>query len=323
MIPMQGSSRSNAFMKSTNVRAKELPLVVAAAGLRAIEPWSPELTARLAATLMFRTTRRPSPPAERALLAGGERFTVRSGGRSLAAWTFGDGPTVLLVHGWNGRGGQLGAFVPALLARGFRVVTFDAPGHGESSGHDSSILAIANAIDDVISATASLFAPLQGIIGHSLGGAAITYAMSRAIARPRASNERALREALPARRFALVAPPIDLRDFVAGFSRAARLNDGTRHRIEGRIEEQLAISIDELYGPSLAEELRAPALIVHDEDDREVPIRCGRLLAAAWPGAELVVTRGLGHHRILRDPRVVEDVVAFVTERDLRAPGTY
>ena len=317
---MQRGSHLIAHKKSTNVRAKNLPLIVAAAGLRAIESWSPELTARLAATLMYRTTRRPSPPAERALHAGGERFTVRSGGRSLAAWTFGDGPTVLLVHGWNGRGGQLGAFVQPLLARGFRVVTFDAPGHGESEGHDSSMVAIADAIDDVIGATASLFAPLQGIIGHSLGAAAVTYAMSRAATRPRASNERALREELPARRFALVAPPIDLRDFVAGFSQAVRLNEATRHRIVGRIEKQFAISIDELYGPSLAEELHAPVLVVHDEDDREVPVRCGQLLAAAWPGAELVVTRGLGHHRILRDPRVVEDVVEFVTASDRRAP---
>jgi pimeloyl-ACP methyl ester carboxylesterase len=53
-------------------------------------------------------------------------------------------------------------------------------------------------------------------------------------------------------------------------------------------------------------------LIVHDEDDDEVPFVRGEALANAWPGARLHVTRGLGHRRILRDPDVVSHVCAFI-----------
>ena len=50
--------------------------------------------------------------------------------------------------------------------------------------------------------------------------------------------------------------------------------------------------------------------MIHDQDDREVPLPHGERLAAAWPGARLVTTTGLGHRRILRDPAVLDAVVA-------------
>ena len=71
---------------------------------------------------------------------------MSAGGQRVAGWSWGDGPAVYLVHGWAGVGGQLAAFVPPLLAGGFRVVTFDAPGHGASAGRRSSIIHFADAL---------------------------------------------------------------------------------------------------------------------------------------------------------------------------------
>jgi pimeloyl-ACP methyl ester carboxylesterase len=61
--------------------------------------------------------------------------------------------------------------------------------------------------------------------------------------------------------------------------------------------------------------MRAPLLVMHDEQDRAVPVECGAILAEAWPGAELTKTQGLGHNRILRDPKAIADAVAFVRGR--------
>jgi pimeloyl-ACP methyl ester carboxylesterase len=58
--------------------------------------------------------------------------------------------------------------------------------------------------------------------------------------------------------------------------------------------------------------MNAPLLVIHDEDDREMPIRSGELVARSWPRAELVRTSGLGHRRILRDAGVIERTVEFV-----------
>lgn len=301
--------------KSTNVRIRPGdPFAVRAmgAGLRALEAGSPALAARFGVELMFRTTRQSAAEEERAALARGERFSVYSRAGRLAAWSFGTGPTVLLVHGWNGRGGQLHAFIAPLMARGFRVVTFDAPGHGESPGQRSSMPDFADALDAMLVAVGSPFVPIQAVVAHSMGGAAVTYAMSRYRRAPPTERERLVQEDLPVRRFAFVAPPVDLGDFVGGFTRRVGLTEGTATALRRRIESRLEMSLDELYAPTLARQMNAPLLVVHDEGDREVPLRCGRLLASAWPGAKLEVTHGLGHSRILRDPGVVDRIASFV-----------
>jgi len=62
---------------------------------------------------------------------------------------------------------------------------------------------------------------------------------------------------------------------------------------------------------AIAPRMEMPLLVVHDENDRFVPHVEGVCLADGWPGAELVTTTGLGHHRLLRDPMVVGRVTDF------------
>jgi len=44
------------------------------------------------------------------------------------------------------------------------------------------------------------------------------------------------------------------------------------------------------------------------------PVSDGAAIAAAWPGARLRVTTGLGHRRMLSDPAVVAEAIAFLTD---------
>ena len=112
-----------------------------------------------------------SPPAQRrtraeeAVLAAGKSFRVRTPGGRLAAWSWGSGPRVLLVHGWGGHAGRLSRFVEPLVAAGFSVVAFDAPAHGDSSGRRSSLPDFVDAILAVAAATG----PVTAVIAHSMG----------------------------------------------------------------------------------------------------------------------------------------------------------
>jgi pimeloyl-ACP methyl ester carboxylesterase len=284
-----------------------------AAGMSLADALSSELAARVGERVMFRTQRRAQPEGERALLERARFSTVSSAYGRLPIWRWGNGPGVLLVHGWNGRGAQLGALVEPLVHAGYEVVTFDAPGHGLAEGRESSLLHFADAIETVIDAVRPVFGPLHAIVTHSMGGPATVYAMSRFQRRSPLGVERELREAeLPARRFALVAPPIDVGDFIKSFASATSIGVEAERLLRRRIEHRFGVAIDELYAPTLARRMDAPALVIHDADDREVPASRGRTLADAWPGAELHETRGLGHVRILRDPGVVDRIVRFV-----------
>eukprot|EP01034_Spumella_vulgaris_P005112 gene5112-6525_t len=50
-----------------------------------------------------------------------------------------------------------------------------------------------------------------------------------------------------------------------------------------------------------------PALVVHDEDDEEIPFEHALALAAVLPRGELRRTRGYGHHLVLRSASVIDE----------------
>jgi pimeloyl-ACP methyl ester carboxylesterase len=53
-------------------------------------------------------------------------------------------------------------------------------------------------------------------------------------------------------------------------------------------------------------------LVIHDRQDREVPIAEGRRHLRNWPHARLMETSGLGHSRMLNDPSVISVAVDFI-----------
>ena len=63
--------------------------------------------------------------------------------------------TVLIIHGYGSYGYKFEQYVAPLLKRGFRVLIFDAPGHGLSQGKYINIILYLNAIEQVIKALKS------------------------------------------------------------------------------------------------------------------------------------------------------------------------
>src|SRR5262245_63019570 len=78
---------------------------------RILSAVSPDLAARLAERLLLAPPRARRRTTELALLASARARPMRVGGRRIETWMWGRGPRVLLVHGWGGRGAELGAFV--------------------------------------------------------------------------------------------------------------------------------------------------------------------------------------------------------------------
>jgi len=284
--------------KSTIVRSSREPrlLLFIRAGHRALSALAPERAARRAERL-FLTPPRPRRPAEEIdLLRTARARPMSVGARRIETWVWGAGPTVLLAHGWGGRGAQLGRFVAPLVARGFSVVTLDAPGHGAS---DSGTVTLPE-MTDAVRAVAALRAPLAGIVAHSLGATAVA---------------RALYEGLDVGALVLVSPAADLSGPAARFTDTLGFSRAVRERMHRRIEDRVGRSWSAFDVTALAPVLSVPLLVIHDGGDAEIPWQHGRVITRAWRGASLLMTDGLGHARILRDPDVIAAAVAFVAAR--------
>jgi len=263
-------------------------------GFRAVQAISPALAAGAAERLFFTPPRRGDTPETEAFLATGERFILPVGQRTVMGWRWGSGPVVYLAHGWGGRGGRLGAFAPPLLAAGCAVVTWDAPGHGASDRGLSSMPDFARTLTAVVASQG----PAHAIVAHSMGASAATLAASLGVATDR---------------FVFLAPAANPPAFATAFGRALGARPEVMDRARVRSERRIRFSWAGLDVPQMAERMSAPLLVVHDRGDLVVAFADGERIAAAWPGARLVETEGLGHGGVVRDARVVAEVVDFVT----------
>ncbi|NIQ56383.1 MAG: alpha/beta fold hydrolase [Gemmatimonadetes bacterium] len=213
--------------------------------------------------------------------------------------TWGDGPPVYLVHGWGGWRGQLGAFVEPLLNRGCRVVAYDAPSHGDSGpGRHGARRTTGLEMMEALQAVVAEFGPPAGVVGHSLGGAVTVWALDDGL--------------ITAPRLGLVAPTIGPIPFIEALVRHLGLSSRTQLAMLAYLESLLGKPADQFDARHVAVAL-PPTLVVHDRGDREVPYAEGVELVEAWPTADLMTTEDLGHRRILRDPKVVDRVAAFVS----------
>ena len=61
--------------------------------------------------------------------------------------------------------------------------------------------------------------------------------------------------------------------------------------------------------------LATRALVIHDRNDKEIPLEDGLAVAAGWKGAAMLITERFGHRRIMLASEVVQAVVAFLRSR--------
>ncbi|APE37984.1 alpha/beta hydrolase [Nocardia mangyaensis] len=84
--------------------------------------------------------------------------------------TGGEGPAVVFVHGAGMDHTMFDTQVKALTAGGYRVVTWDLRGHGESLLAPGARFAAADALDDLAALLRECEIDRAVLVGHSLGG---------------------------------------------------------------------------------------------------------------------------------------------------------
>ncbi|WP_329284814.1 alpha/beta hydrolase [Streptomyces sp. NBC_00691] len=262
---------------------------------------APGAAGRWAFRLFVRPLGRARPkPEEEALLAAARTGRLQVRGKDVVTYAWGDGRRpVLLVHGWSSRASRLGAFAEALLERGYSPVAFDVPGHGASPGRDSNIVEYR----EIIRQLHARHGDFDAVVAHSFGALASLFA---------------LRDGVRTARFVGIGGVGSFDLLVKGFQSALGVDDRVLRCMRDHVERRVAPDepgIWDRFGSDRApEELGAPVLLFHDEDDDMVPLVHSRgLVRAHGDRARLVVTRGLGHRRILRDPRVIGEAVEFLT----------
>jgi pimeloyl-ACP methyl ester carboxylesterase len=285
------------IQKSTIVRAASSPAPVRTA-FRLLERFAPGLGARWAERIWF-TLPKPGSPPEPAH-PGARRFLTFVDGHAVAGEAWGDGPPVYLVHGWGGRRDQFTAFVGPLLADGYSVIAFDMPSHGDSapgaSGPRSSTFP---EFTRALQAVVAQHGRPHAVVAHSAGAMATAAALC---------------DGMTADRVVMLSPMASAVSQLRQFAAVLAIGPRTLERLTVRVERRVGAPMRHFDVPELGRAVAMPpTLVVHDRNDRSTSVTDGAAIAAAWPGARLKVTSGLGHNRLLRSPDVVAEVVDFVS----------
>jgi pimeloyl-ACP methyl ester carboxylesterase len=223
-------------------------------------------------------------------------------GHRIAGESWGQGPTVYLVHGWGGCRAHMAVFVKPLVQAGHRVIAFDLPSHNESdpgalAPGRSTIVECAEAVRAIVLA----HGPARAIIGHSLGAKASALAVARGA---------------PTERLLFLAPMGEFSWYLDVFAERHGYGGRIRARMHRRLDQRIGMPLlDTDIDKTAASTGHPPLLLIHDPDDPDSLYATSERIAQVWPGARLHATRGLGrlaHYRILRHRPAINAGVEFI-----------
>ena len=257
---------------------------------------SPKLTTFLAAKLFTTPVKHKMPKRELEMDKNSrqEILFVPKINKSVIVYHYGIGTKkILLVHGWSGRGTQLVKFADELIKLGYSTISFDAPAHGKS-GSKTTIMPefIASALE-----MEKQFGPFEAAIGHSLGGMTLMNAVKRG---------------LNIKKVVIIGSGDKIKDVLLDFVKSMKFNENVAEKMKIYFENKFGESLETYAASNAAKSVMIPTLVIHDENDYEVPIFCGKNIFRHLPNGEMMVTKKLGHRKILGDKEVIEKTINFI-----------
>jgi len=255
---------------------------------------APKSATKAAVWLFTKPKRSQIRADESQLLAAANCYFLKVDSHELAVMEWGRGPAVLCLHGWSSRGLRFRNLIDQLVKSGYRVIAFDAPAHGRSSGSHVDVMGYA----ECILAIAERVGPIHAIVAHSFGAAATLLALEKGLITDRVIFFSALNG---------IRGPLDYLADKLGIS------DEVLSSVKKSFEDKFNRSIESLEALKIVPQLiTQPLLVVHDKDDPILPFHNAVDLVGVWKNSELITTHGIGHETILDDPNLIEKVVCFL-----------
>ncbi|WP_158961354.1 alpha/beta fold hydrolase [Myroides fluvii] len=290
-------------MQNNSKKAKhslEVPKSIIWTG-KMLQCFSLPLAAKFAQNLFITPIKFKTPKREKEMLAKSKRskLYVNAIKKDIVMYEYGinkrANKKALLIHGWNGRGTQLVTIANILIRQGYDIVSFDAPGHGFAPKTKTNLTEfIASAFE-----IEKQFGPFELVVGHSLGGM---------------TTMNALRDGLQAKKAIIIGSGDIVQDVIEDFVKQLQLKPRIAEIIKMRFEKQFNRTMDSYCVHKAAEQIAIPLLIIHDEDDIDVPIKAAYEIKKHAPNSQLMITSGLGHRKVLGDKKVIERIRDFTQE---------
>ncbi|GHC59105.1 alpha/beta fold hydrolase [Ulvibacter litoralis] len=223
-----------------------------------------------------------------------ENFNYNNINIKLYTWKGGKNK-VLLIHGWEGQAGNFSDLIEILLENGYTVHSFDGPSHGYSSKGSTSLFEFSELVGVLIKKF-----DVKSLVSHSFGGVATTYALFK--------NPDIMIE-----KYVLLTTPDKFTERIDDVSEVVGINKKVKKLLINRLEKQTGISVETLNVSDFVKTINVKdALIIHDINDKVIPIIRSKNVHRNWAASQLKEVEGTGHFRILRTKEVIDTVVNYL-----------
>ena len=212
-------------------------------------------------------------------------------------WNYPQPEKVLILHGFGSAAHKFEHFAAPLVAKGYEVLAFDAPAHGESEGTTTNAMEYSEMIRKVMDE----YGPIKKFIAHSFGGIALSLAMENI---PHDEQTKIV----------FIAPATETTTAVEGaFSMLKIKNKKVKKEFEKIIVDVSGKKIAWFSMRRALHHIKANILWIHDEEDNITPWSDAlKVKEDNHPNINFVITRGLGHQKIYRDEAIKNAVTAFL-----------
>jgi pimeloyl-ACP methyl ester carboxylesterase len=272
-----------------------MPIIYTA---KILETFAPKIATRFAARLFTTPIKHKIPKREFHMEKASSQKVVHipSINKDILVYHYGKSdPKILLVHGWSGRGTQLVKIADMLLEQGYSTVSFDAPAHGKSKGSTTLMIEFIESIMEL----EKQYGTFEYAIGHSLGGMAVL---------------NAVKQNLQLKKAVIIGSGDIIQDIVDEFVSKLKMKPKMGTYLQKHFEKRYGQPMNNFSGYIAAKDISIPVLIIHDEDDVDVPLKAAQNIHDHLINSELMITKGLGHRKILGDEKVIQKIKEYIIE---------
>lgn len=203
---------------------------------------------------------------------------------------------VLVVHGFESSSRNFDRYISSLIKKGYEVLAFDAPAHGNSDGKRINLPLYVQTVREIY----QKYGPIESFLAHSYGGLIVAHFLESVL------HDDSVKAVL-------IAPATETVSTIESFFRFLHIDERIRKPFDKLIYNKSGYWPDYYSIRRAMHNIKAQILWFHDIEDDMTPVDDAlKVEGDKHPNIRFRITKGLGHRKIYRDNKVVKEVVDFL-----------
>ena len=135
-------------------------------------------------------------------------------------------------------------------------------------------------------------------LGHSFGGMALLNAVSKG---------------LKLNNIVIIGADNSINEIMKSTVEKFSLKPIIAEKLIALTNKRLSVNVENYASQNVAKNVDVPTLVIHDSEDKYVDVSNAFAIRHSLKKGELIMTNGLGHHKILKDSGTNQRIIDFIT----------